>query len=406
MRTKPILRPATRVAVVLTLFALGVMSLSPAGAESAQADTDHGLELVAEIPFAGGTHMETARISGRDYAFVSEVSTGVGILRVVDITTPRSPRVVAAIDCNGFQGNVQVGHDKKTLVIGIDSPSGGGCMPTGLMGFITVDISNPTRPRAIGFAEIERGSHSLAAHPTKPYVYNGDGFPEAPGEMQVWSIKDPAHPKLVTTLDTGVHSPHDLAFNRTGSMLATANAVNLHLIDTRDPEDPSIVHTTQCPGCLHTHEARFSPDGMRLIVNDEHPNNACPGGGLYFYDLTKEGSEYGLELTGTYTIGEVGANANGEAVSKCTPHIFDISADGTKLAATWHEGGIRYLDISRSSGVTVGAESIVPGGPLELGSYTSRQGFAFSTKFHVGPYIYVLDTNLGFQVFHAKAAGG
>lgn len=277
-------------------------------------------------------------------------------------------------------------------------------MPAGLMGFITVDISNPTRPRPVGYAEIERGSHSLAAHPTKPYVYNGDGFPEAPGEMQVWSIKDPSKPNLVTTIDTGVHSPHDLAFSRDGSMLATANAVDLHLMDTRDPKNPSIVHTTQCPGCVHTHEARFTPDGQRLIVNDEHPNNVCPGGALYFYDLEKAGSDYGLELTGTYTIGEVGPNAAGEVVTKCTPHIFDISGDGTKVATTWHQGGIRYLDISRSGGVTVGMLALVPGGPQELGAYTSERGFAFSAKFHKGPYIYVVDTNLGFQVFEIEAA--
>ena len=272
-------------------------------------------------------------------------------------------------------------------------------MPAGLMGFVTLDISDPTRPRPIGYAEIPRGSHSLAAHPRKPFVYNGDGFPEAPGEMQVWSIKNPAKPKLITTLDTGVHSPHDLAFNRDGSMLASANAVNIHLMDTSNPMDPRVVHTTQCPGCLHTHEARFTPDSKRLIVNDEHPNNVCPGGALYFYDIVDALGSPSLQLTGTYTAAEAGLNPNNEVVTKCTPHIFDMSNDGTKLAASWHEGGIRYLDISESSGVTAGTRNIVPGGPTELGWYASEGGYAFSAKMHKGPYIYVVDMNLGFQVF-------
>ena len=386
------------IAIALSLF-LG-SSFAGAATRVKSTGTGSGLKLVAEIPFADGSLMETATIGGRDYAFVTSIAPGDGTLRVIDISDPIKPRLRAEIPCSGNQGNVQVTHDKRTLVIGIDAPSSGGCMPSGMMGFVTVDITNPTRPRPIGYAQITRGSHSLAAHPTEPLVYNGDGFPEAPGEMQVWSIANPAKPKLVTTVDTGAHSPHDLAFNRTGTMLATANAVNLHLMDTRDPTEPKIVHTTQCPGCLHTHEARFTPDSKRLIVNDEHPANVCPGGALYFYDIVARTS---LQLTGAYTATEVGPNANDDVVTKCTPHIFDISSDGTKLAASWHEGGIKYLDISGTTGVTAGPQTLVPGGPTELGWYASDGGFAFSAKMHKGPYIYIVDSNLGFQVFKVSA---
>ena len=327
------------------------------------------------------------------------LGSGAGTLRVIDITAPEKPRVVGDLACGGNQGNVQLSHDLKTLVIGLDSPSDGACMPAGLMGFITVDISNPTKPRAIGYAEEPDGSHSLAAHPKKPFVYNGEGFPDAPGRMQVWSIANPDKPKLVRTVDTGAHSPHDLAFNRTGSMMATANAVNFHLMDTRNPADPKIVHTTQCPGCVHTHEARFTPDGKRLIVNDEYPAAVCPGGFIYFYDIVEVAGSPSLELTGSYTASEVVTNADSDAGTKCTPHIFDISSDGTKMAATWHQGGIKYLDISKTSGHTVGPHTIVPGGPKELGWYLSEDSFAFSAKLHKGPYIYVVDGNIGFQVF-------
>ena len=385
--------------LVTIAAALVALSFSDASASRVRSSgTGEGLKLVAEIPFRDGTHMETATIRGRDYAFVSEIA-GTGKLRVIDISKPEKPRQVAEIPCNGYQGNLQLSHDKKTLLIGIDSPSSGGCMPGGMMGFVTVDISDPTRPRAVGYAEEPNGSHSLAAHPRKPFVYNGEGFPETAGAMQVWSIKNPAKPKLVNTVDTGVHSPHDLAFNRTGSMLATANAVDFHLMDTRNPVEPKILHTTQCPGCLHTHEARFTPDGKRLIVNDEHPANACPGGALYFYDIVKSGDTRGLELTGIYTGSEVGPNANKEPGTKCTPHIFDISSDGTRLASSWHEGGIKYLDITGTNGVSAGTSVVVPGGPQQLGWYTSESSFAFTAKMHKGPYIYVVDMNHGFQVF-------
>ena len=82
---------------------------------------------------------------------------------------------------------------------------------------------------------------------------------------------------------------------------ASANVVNVDLMDTSDPTNPKIVHTTQCPGCLHTHEARFTPDGKRLIVNDEYIASAsCPGGLMYFYDLTGDVSAPVAQLTGAY----------------------------------------------------------------------------------------------------------
>ncbi|HWC14852.1 MAG TPA: hypothetical protein VG929_09680 [Actinomycetota bacterium] len=403
----PILRsPAiVRLAIVcLTMSIIGAFSgRDSAPVEAAAAGLGEGLNLVAEFAMDTATHMETATIKGRDYAFVSEIG-GSGKLHVIDITVPERAREISVLPCNGSQGNVQLSHDKQTLVIGMDV-SILGCAGVDARGFVTVDISDLENPRVIGYAENPRGSHSIAVHPRKPYVYNGEGFPKAPGRMQVWSIKNPARPKLVTVLDTGAHSPHDLAFNRDGSLMATANAINVHLMDTSDPTDPKIVHTTQCPGCLHTHEARFSPDSKRLVVNDEYPASACPGGAIYFYDVTKAGSDYGLALTGTYTVDDVGLNANADATTKCTPHIFDISSDGTKMAASWHEGGVRYLDISSPTGITVGAQQTAGQGIQQLGYYVSKGGYAFSAKLHKGPYVYVVDTNIGFQVFKVASSG-
>lgn len=239
--------PRLAARLVISCLTIGLIAgssgASSAPVEAATAGQAEGLELVAEIPLDTATHMETATIKGREYAFVSETG-GAGKLHVIDITDPERPKKISAVPCNGSQGNVQVSHDKKTLVIGMDV-SLVGCTGVDVNGFVTIDISDLRNPRVVGFAENQGASHSVATHPTKPYVYNGEGFPKAPGRMQVWSIKDPSKPKLVTVLDTGAHSPHDLAFNRDGSMMATANAINLHLLDTTTPSDPKILYTTQ-----------------------------------------------------------------------------------------------------------------------------------------------------------------
>ena len=389
----------------LVSLACALIAVVVPGPVQAQSGSGEGLKPVALVEYPSGSHVALATIKGRDYAFAAEQGS-TGKLRVIDVTNPERPIVKAEILCGSGQGNIQLSPDKKTLLLGLDSgESMGVCPSRGQPGFATIDISKPTVPRPVGFAVNLRGSHSLAVHPTKPIVYNGSGFPEPRGEMEIWSIKDPAKPKLMNTVPTGAHSPHDLSFNRTGTMAATANVVSFQLWDTRNPVEPKLLSEAQCPGCQHTHEARFTPNGKRLVVNDEMIAGggvyACPGGALYFYDVAEDGSS--VALTGVYSISEVGVNA-ALAPGFCTPHVFDISDDGTKVAAAWHSGGIRYLDISKASGATVGEGSTGADGVKELGWYLPPGGDSFTAQFHKGPYIYAVDSNRGLEVL--KILGG
>ena len=380
---------------------------SLAQAEAGDQTAGTGLDLVATIPYLEGTHMEHATINGRDYAFTATQSTDVADLRVIDVTEPERPKVVAKITCGSFQGNIQISADKRTLVLGVDRMTmDGTCVRSPGEGFVTIDISNPTKPKPIGFASIDGGSHSTATHPTKPIVYNapeGSPIPDRrPAVLEVYSIANPAKPKLLNTVELpGVHSPHDISFSKDGSMAAFANISAFHVVDTSDPVKPVIETTTQCPGCQHTHEARFTPDGKTLVVNDEAmvPAYPCPGGALYFYDVVGPRGSRTVELAGLYSPSSVGVNAANSA-GFCTPHVFDISSDGTKLAASWHTGGLRYIDITDHGGVTVGnAWSSGGEGPREVGSYTTETADYFTAKVYKGPYIYTHDMNTGFQIF-------
>jgi hypothetical protein len=395
--------------LVAALVTSSLVGGGPAAAtHSARRGTGSGLQLVATVPYADGTHVVTGTIKKRDYVFTASAAANgaPSDVRVIDVTIPERPRVVASLPCGEYQGHLQLSHDKKTLIVGVDRPAGGGtCMPPGEQGFVTIDISNPRKAKPAGYAAIAGGSHSTAAHPTKPLVYNapeGSPVPERrPADMEVWSIRNPAKPKLVNTIAMpGRHSPHDISFSKDGRMAATANISSFHVLDARDAVNPVVLYSGQCPGCQHTHEARFTPDMKTLVVNDEalagpYP---CPGGALYFYDLTISDGAAEAALTGTYSIGEVGATATTEA-GFCTPHVFDISRDGTKIAASWHAAGVRYLDITNREGATVGTDSPSGGGVRELGSYTSEGGDSFTAKFLRGPYIYSVDIPTGLQIF-------
>lgn len=361
-----------------------------------------GLKLIKNIPTASGTDMEFATIKGREYGFVAartDANHPNGGLYVIDVTKPEKAKVAGYLPCNMSQMDIQISHDKKTVMMAADGAGGpDSCLMVGQLGFMTVDITNPRKPKAIGVAAIPRGSHNVTAHPTKPYVYNSDSDVGNPrGEIQIWSIKNPAKPELVNTVMALGHSPHDISFNSKGTQAVTAGVDNIELYDTSDPENPTLQSTFQCPGCSITHDAKFTPDDAGLVIGDEGGGGGlypCPGGALYFYEL-----QQGIVpvLTGIYEPNELVVAQEGQtAPDSCTSHVFDFDQDGSHVAISWYTAGTRYLDITNPVGVTVGAEGA---GVIEAGWFIPDGASSWSSKIHKGPYIYSNDIRRGFDIY-------
>ena len=360
------------------------------------------MKIIANVPYAGGSDMEFATIKGRDYAFTgafSPVKDGGG-LHVIDITNPEKVKEVAWMKCSMSQADIQISHDQKTLIMASDGAgSPESCLMVGKSGFMTVDITNPLKPKPIGVAEIPRGSHNTTAHPTKPYVYNSDsdvGNPQ--GEIEIWSIKDPSKPKLVNTAQALGHSPHDISFNSKGTQAVTAGVDNLELYDTTDPENPSLQFTWQCPGCSITHDAKFTPDDSGIVVGDEGGGGLpypCPGGALYFYTL--QGGMIPV-LTGVYEPGEFILARDGQtSPGACTSHVFDFDDKGEHISISWYSAGTRYLDITNPTGPTVGENGT---GVVEAGWFMPDGGTSWSSKIYKNPnYVFSNDIQRGFDVF-------
>jgi hypothetical protein len=361
-----------------------------------------GLEIVANVSYTGGTDMEWARIKGRDYAFAANSPSYSGGepagLHVIDITSPEKPKEVAFLNCALNQGDVQVSWNKKYVYLAADSTGGpDACLGIGKLGFLIIDVKNPLKPKAVGFAEIPKGSHNITAHPTKPYVYNSDSELASAGEIQIWNVKNPKKPELVNAVRSVPHSPHDISFNKDGSMAVTAAVSHIDLWDTSDPENPTILFETQCPGCSITHDAKFTPDSTGIIVGDEGGGGGtypCPGGALYFYSI--QGGQV-LVPQGVYEP-EVLLMAR-DAPDSCTSHVMELSDDGKTLAISWYSAGTRYLDISAMSGAAIGPNS--SGGVTELGWFMPVDGVSWSSKFlnSDGKYIFSNDMARGFDVF-------
>jgi hypothetical protein len=214
----------------------------------------------------------------------------------------------------------------------------------------------------------------------------------------VWNVKNPRKPKMVFEHFVGVHSPHDISFNKKGTRAITAAVSHIDLLDTTNPAKPVSLFTTQCPGCTITHDAKFTPDGEKILIGDEAGGGAvfpCPGGALYAYTIEGTETQPVLVPQGTYWPNELVA-ASPPAVGGCTSHVMDVSDDGKKLAISWYTAGTRYLDISNTMGATIGENGT---GIKELGWFIPEGGNSWSSKFHKGPYIYSNDINRGFDVY-------
>lgn len=387
----------------------GPATTAPAPAAQAEPGEGSNLKFIKNIELGTcnnwrATDHEIRTIKRRSYAFVSSVcpvAEGGGVY-VIDVTKPEKAKVVTRIECVFSQGDIQVSADLKTLMIGHDSTGGpDSCLGLGKLGFLTVDIKNPKKPKVIGHADTN-GSHNITAHPKKPYVYNSTSALGPPGNIQVWSIKNPAKPELVNTIDSLPHAPHDISFNKKGDRIVTAAISHFDIFDTSDIENPTLIFTGQCPGCSITHDAKFTPDGQNILIGDEGGGGApyaCPGGAWYFYDFS---TGVVPVLTGVYEPAEFVVSRNyepGALPGACTSHVFDISNDGTKVAISWYTVGTRYLDITSAVGVTVG-ENRPPTGVIECGWYIPGDGDSWSSKFTADDkYITSGDINRGFDIF-------
>ena len=398
---------------VVGLLALGALIAASLGAtalaeERRQDGVGEGLELVKNLPTGTGTDHEVRRINGRDYAFATSRSSLAenGGVHVIDVTNPAKAKIVATVPCVVSQGDIQISADLKTLMVAHDSPGGPeSCTGLGKTGFITVDISNPLKPKVLGHADTP-GSHNITAHPKKPIVYNSTSDLTVPGDIQIWSIKNPAKPKLMNTIPSLPHPPHDISFSDDGKFAVTAAISHFDIFDTSDPLNPTLIWSGQCPGCSITHDAKFTPDGKSILIGDEGGGGLpypCPGGAFYFYDFSNPPVPV---LTGTYWPAEFVTAQGNTTPGACTSHVFDINSDGTKIAISWYTVGTRYLDITGAVGPTVGPHGS-PAGIVECGWYIPEDGDSWSSKFSLDDrWIFSNDIARGFDIFKITAECG
>ncbi|HVF19083.1 MAG TPA: hypothetical protein VNA14_02440 [Mycobacteriales bacterium] len=419
------------VALLLAVPTAAYAAPSPVPAPAAEPDeitaTPNAVQ-VGRITYRGGTDLELTKIKGRRYVVAGAQNnynpTDDPGLRIVDVTNPAKPVVAGYLPCNTSQNDVQVKGTYVYLAIdfnqkaqkleradcysqlGDDQPIAGGV--------VVIDISNPKKPRSVGFVTVPGAAHNTTVHPTKPILYVSDSETATNTRVHIVDVSKPKAPVLAKTVALAPGDAiHDISFNAKGDRAYVASSfTHSAIIDTSDPLSPKVIARIQDPAINFHHQAEPTLDGKFLIISDELAGAEgllyCPGGGLHVYDLSTETLP---RKVGAYFIPEAfvetrDTNNGPRPVEvdafrpfRCTAHVMQMGKDGKTMSMAWYSQGIQVLDISNLTGVSVGvAGTAVPMGIRRLAAWKVRLGDAWSAKMDDRGYVYTGDTARGMDV--------
>lgn len=361
------------------------------------------LDLVAHVPFEQGTDMQFQRREGahrrdgrivartRDYAFLGTDASsfqsaggaapadGIAV-RIIDVTTPAAPEVLAEIACPAFKSDVALhgnlllqGIERDAPFHGFEgAPSNRGCAPEfdpdgmdvpGAAGVRVFDVSDPARPRLVRFVDAAEfgggGVHNLTVVPWAGLAYLSTFSLLRPEPRLVHlDLEDPAIPATSIPMreitPNAVNECHDIAVDPERELAFCGAFEQGHIWDISDPRRPIGITTLTNDGVFHYHGLRLAPDGRTLVVGAEQTGpdelvvtkeigvggNSCLGlprtGALWFYDLE--------DLRSPELMGSFAPSTPMPEKGFCTSHFYNFIPGTDRLVTSWLEGGSFVVD--------------------------------------------------------------
>ena len=410
------------------------------------------MEFVENLPYElknggteiFGTDIEFTRIGGRQYALAGSYKNG---MQIVDITNPRDTRIVSVYDCGVTQGDVQVFHqsDKpgRAFVAYASDTYGDGTSTcyqeaaalgfdvkksetAGKNGTFIAEITDPLNPVTVSFVEITQGAHNQSVHPSGNFLYNSnsDLITSFQPAIEIFDISNFAAPAKTAELalpprpGLGTES-HDISFSKDGTRAYSAALSQGVVIDTTNPGSPSVITSFLDPSINVWHQidpyTTTDSSGQTrefLIAEDEVAGAAggpvCPSGGFHVYEITGE-LEKAPEKVGYWNIDDAGFS--GDATGTCTAHVFRIHEREQVMTAAFYNGGVRVVDLSGLSGISLGSSQLVGEGMKEIGYYRMPDADSWSAKTpginrKTGDfYLFGNDIRRGLDIYHFDGEG-
>jgi len=289
-------------------------------------------------------------------------------IRVVSIANPTKPEQIAAVDTD-------CGSHTHTLLPDIDH----------------VDEDGRPDPRVLLYVS--------------SYPLGGQGVEcNAAGHRKISVVEVPLRrPAEASVLSTPDVSPavgcHDITVFPELGLAAAACISESQLWDIRDPANPQIVSHIRNPRMQIHHSSAFSWDGEVLVLGDEMGGAAAaagclagghaPTGSLWFYDVSDPANPV---EQGWFTIPQ------DQPSMQCTAHNFNVvpTVDGSRVLVTaWYNGGTHVLDFDDPANV----EQLAYAKPAHGSSWSSYwyNGHVYVNNFDEG-YVPPIAYSRGFDV--------
>ena len=369
------LRPVVAALVALVLF--------PAAAAAAP-EASPGVSLVSSIPERG---VISARAVGQ-HLYVSSLS-GVSIF---DVSNPRAPVRVGRLDLPNAQ-NEDVDVAGGILLVSDDPFGGRGVLHV-------VDVRDPASPRVVStLSTWAPGLFDFASPPRR----RGIGHTVSCIDQCRWAwlagssagidivdLRDPARPRLARRFPAreaaGVMGTHDVQVDSSGlAWVAGGNGTAAY--DVSKPLRPRLVRRTNARGgrpplndLIHHNSLRLRRDVL-AVTEEAFGRTGCRGAGtLQTWRISARRRMTPMDSWGV--------ERDRSAQVMCSAHYFD-ARDGL-IAQGFYEQGVRLIDATR------------PRRLRQVGYFLNRPGLywgaLFATTDPTGSTVYAVDHSRGIDV--------
>jgi hypothetical protein len=401
--------------IVMIALALALVGGS-AGASADDVSKSDNVTRIAGVPYVGGSEIafdgryayagqingETRRNEKADQGgfFIidvlgdAEAGVAPGTL-VGKLNCPGNDNYVVPMDPDLYGGRELVAVSHHTNKCNSFKPRGERDANKG-NGLMIVDVTDKTRPQPIAGIGVT-SAHTVTMHPTKPFAYTlPGGLANGNGDTFVIDLTDPAAPKQAGVFRSSALGCHDLQFSADGNHAFCAGAGEVQVWDTSDVAKPRTVGRIVNPAIEFPHNAVPSPDGKKLVINDEafgfhecHSGTSVYGS-LWIYDISDPvnpvlSGRIAPPKTPSAANKHLVGNLNGWVDSWCAAHNYNFVPGTDLLISSWFAGGTLVHDISD------------PLRPKQLAHYQPADGVAYTAHYY-GGYVVTNDMHRGFEV--------
>ena len=283
-------------------------------------------QLLSTLPLP---HFENEDVdtNGEILLISNDPSEGVGVLYVIDVSDPRAPRPIGALNTGTIAplGDLYgTGHTASCIqdcryayLAGNDK------------GIDIVDLTDPSNPTLAGNFAAEEVTGNIATHDVQvddeglAWIAGFDG-------TAAYDTSDPLHPRLVYRTDeTGKSRYIDEPTNDGKSLndFIHHNSMRMNNSSLAAPpagSDPAAESDTV------------------LVTEEDYTRPTCEGAGQF--ETWRIGADNVLRNLDSFVV-EVDPSRTG----LCSAHYFDER--GGLVAQGWYEGGTRFLDVTNPSDI-------------------------------------------------------